>query len=179
MQLKKYKLSNICDLNKNSLRVSDTFDSIEYLDTSSITENTIDSFQTFSREDAPSRAQRKVQNETIIFSTVRPNQKHFGFIQNPKTNLIVSSGFTTLDVKDNKNFDAKYLYYNLTQPTIVNYLQTLAQNSVSAYPSINPDDIGNLYLSFPEIYTQKKISTVLSNIEHKISVNREINRNLA
>ena len=96
-EFKKYKLGDICDLNKNSLKVSDTFDTIEYLDTSSITENTIDSFQNFSREDAPSRAQRKVQNETIIFSTVRPNQNHFGLIQNPKTNLIVSSGFTTLE----------------------------------------------------------------------------------
>lgn len=177
-EFKKYKLGDICDLNKNSLKVSDTFDTIEYLDTSSITENTIDSFQNFSREDAPSRAQRKVQNETIIFSTVRPNQNHFGLIQNPKTNLIVSSGFTTLDVKDKIEFDAKYLYYNLTQPSIVNFLQTLAQNSVSAYPSINPDDIGNLYLRFPEVSTQKKIASVLSNIDRKISVNREINRNL-
>lgn len=177
-EFKKYKLGDICDLNKNSLKVSDTFDTIEYLDTSSITENTIDSFQNFSREDAPSRAQRKVQNETIIFSTVRPNQNHFGLIQNPKTNLIVSSGFTTLDVKDKIEFDAKYLYYNLTQPSVVNFLQTLAQNSVSAYPSINPDDIGNLYLRFPEVSTQKKIASVLSNIDRKISVNREINRNL-
>ena len=112
-EYKKYKLGDICDLNKNSLKVSDKFDTIEYLDTSSITENTIDSLQNFSREDAPSRAQRKVQNETIIFSTVRPNQNHFGLIQNPKTNLIVSSGFTTLDVKDKIEFDAKYLYYNL------------------------------------------------------------------
>ena len=177
-EFKKYKLGDICDLNKNSLKVSDTFDTIEYLDTSSITENTIDSFQNFSREDAPSRAQRKVQNETIIFSTVRPNQNHFGLIQNPKTNLIVSSGFTTLDVKDKIEFDAKYLYYNLTQPSVVNFLQTLAQNSVSAYPSINPDDIGNLYLRFPEVSTQKKIASVLSNIDRKISANREINRNL-
>ena len=177
-EFKKYKLGDICDLNKNSLKVSDTFDTIEYLDTSSITENTIDSFQNFSREDAPSRAQRKVHNETIIFSTVRPNQNHFGLIQNPKTNLIVSSGFTTLDVKDKIEFDAKYLYYNLTQPSVVNFLQTLAQNSVSAYPSINPDDIGNLYLRFPEVSTQKKIASVLSNIDRKISVNREINRNL-
>ena len=178
-EYKKYKLGDICDLNKNSLKVSDIFDTIEYLDTSSITENTIDSLQNFSREDAPSRAQRKVQNETIIFSTVRPNQNHFGLIQNPKTNLIVSSGFTTLDVKDKIEFDAKYLYYNLTQPSVVNFLQTLAQNSVSAYPSINPDDIGNLYLRFPEVSTQKKIASVLSNIDRKISVNREINRNLA
>ena len=178
-ELKKYKLGEICDLNKSSIKSSDNFESIEYLDTSNITENTINNLQTFSLNDAPCRAQRKVEKKTIIFSTIRPNQKHFGFMQNPIENLIVSSGFTTIDVKDKTKFDAKYVYYKLIQPSIVNYLQIIAENSVSAYPSINPSDIGNLDLYFPNISSQQKIAATLSNIDRKISVNRQINRNLA
>ena len=33
----------------------------------------------------------------------------------------------------------KYLYYKLIQPFVTNYLQGIAENSVSAYPSIKPD----------------------------------------
>lgn len=177
-KLKKYKLSEICDLNLSSLKSSDRIDEIFYLDTSNITENKIADLQRFSIADAPSRAQRKVKNNTIIFSTVRPNQNHFGIVKNPQNNLIVSSGFATLDIKNSKDFDANYIYLKLTQPYVVNYLQTLAQNSVSAYPSINPDDIGNLSFDFPPIETQQKIAGVLSSLDDKIALNRRMNAKL-
>lgn len=176
--MKKYKLGDICDLNLSSLKSSDRIDEIFYLDTSNITENKIADLQRFSITDAPSRAQRKVKNNTIIFSTVRPNQNHFGIIKNPQNNLIVSSGFATLDIKNSKDFDANYIYLKLTQPYVVNYLQTLAQNSVSAYPSINPDDIGNLFFDFPPIETQQKIAAVLSALDDKIALNRRMNAKL-
>lgn len=153
-------------------------DDILYLDTSSITENAISGFQVVTRQSAPSRAQRKVKHNTIIFSTVRPNQNHFGIMRNPQNNLIVSSGFTTLDIKNPDEFDADYVYYKLTQPRTVNYLHTLAQNSVSAYPSINPDDIGNLMFEFPSLDHQRRIASVLSSLDSKISLNRRINSKL-
>ena len=68
-KLKKYKLGEICDLNLSSLKSSDKIDKILYLDTSSITENKIAGLQSFSIANAPSRAQRKVKKNTIIFST--------------------------------------------------------------------------------------------------------------
>jgi type I restriction enzyme S subunit len=178
MELKKYKLGEICDLNLSSLKSSDRMDDILYLDTSSITENAISGFQVVTRQSAPSRAQRKVKHNTIIFSTVRPNQNHFGIMRNPQNNLIVSSGFTTLDIKNPDEFDADYVYYKLTQPRTVNYLHTLAQNSVSAYPSINPDDIGNLMFEFPSLDHQRRIASVLSSLDSKISLNRRINSKL-
>lgn len=178
MEMKKYKLSEICDINHSSLKATDGIGEILYLDTSNITENTIAKLQHFQRKNAPSRAQRKVQDKTIIFSTVRPNQNHFGIMNQPKDNLIVSSGFTTLDVKNKNEFDANYVYLKLTQPIIVDYLQTLAQNSVSSYPSINPDDIGNLYFQFPSLQTQQKIATVFSTLDNKIALNHRINAKL-
>ena len=177
-KLKKYKLGEICDLNLSSLKSSDKIDKILYLDTSSITENKIAGLQSFSIANAPSRAQRKVKKNTIIFSTVRPNQNHFGILRNPQTNLIVSSGFTTLDIRNPEEFDAEYVYLKLTQPYVVNHLQTLAQNSVSAYPSINPDDIGNLSFTFPPLHIQQKIAAVLSALDDKIALNRRMNAKL-
>lgn len=116
MQMKKYKLGEIVEINSSSIKSSDKIDEILYLDTANITENIIGKLQRFDLEKAPSRAQRKVKNNTIIFSTVRPNQNHFGIMKNPAANLIVSSGFATLDIKNPDEFNADYLYYNLTQP---------------------------------------------------------------
>lgn len=175
MQMKKYKLGEIAEINSSSIKSSDKIDEILYLDTANITENRIGELQRFDLEKAPSRAQRKVKNNTVIFSTVRPNQNHFGIMKNPAANLIVSSGFATLDIKNPDEFSADYLYYNLTQPSIVSYLQTVAQNQVSSYPSVNPSDLANLNLSFPPFSEQKKIASVLSNIDKKISLNSRIN----
>jgi type I restriction enzyme S subunit len=72
----------------------------------------------------------------------------------------------------------KYLYYKLIQPFVTNYLQGIAENSVSAYPSIKPEAIGNLRFSFPNLLTQQIIASVLSTIDDKIELNNQINDNL-
>ncbi len=92
--------------------------------------------------------------------------------------MIVSTGFTTLDVIDKAKFSSMYVFYKLTQPFIVNYLQNIAQNSVSSYPSINPDDIKNLSFKFPEFQDQQKIAAVLSSLDDKIALNNRINAKL-
>ena len=167
----------IADLNKNSITAKDNFSFIYYLDTSSLTKNKVDSLQ-FLESEFPSRAKRKVTINTILYSTVRPNQEHFGIIENQiADNLIASTGFTTIDIVSSK-INAKYLYYKLIQPFVTNYLQGIAENSVSAYPSIKPEAIGNLRFSFPNLLTQQKIASVLSALDDKIELNNRINDNL-
>lgn len=171
-----YSLSTICDFNKYNLSKKDNFINIEYLDTSNITENNINKLIIYDIKHAPSRAKRKVKDKTIIYSTVRPIQKHFGILKNPKDNMIVSTGFITIDLK--KEFihiiDEYYIYYLITQNSITEYLQTIAEGSVSAYPSITSDDIINLRFSFPKIEYQKQIANYLLQIDKKIQLNNII-----
>lgn len=120
----------------------------------------------------------KLKKNTIIYSTVRPNLKHFGILENPPDNIILSTGFTTIDVYD-KTVDAKFLYYAITQEHFTNYLHTIASSKVTSYPSINPDDLGNLVLTIPnKIEEQKKIAAVLSALDAKIELNNHINTEL-
>lgn len=109
----KRSLCEICNINADSLSAKDTFLSILYLDTSSITCNSISSIQYLKLEDLPSRAKRKVKHNTIVYSSVRPNLKHYGILKNPSENLIVSTGFVTLDVKEEfvSSIDADFVYY--------------------------------------------------------------------
>lgn len=151
-----------------------------YLDTSSITNNCIESIQEIVRNLAPSRAKRKVKHNTIVYSTVRPNLKHFGILKHPKSNLVVSTGFTTLDIKEEfqDKIDPYYLFLLISNQSVVDYLSTMAESAVSSYPSINPDDIGNLKFNFPDINNQRNISTALENIDEKISLNTRMNAEL-
>ena len=125
----------------------------------------------------PSRAKRKVKTDSIIYSTVRPNQRHFGIIKSQPENFLVSTGFVVIDV-DTNVLNADFLYYLLMQNTLVDALQAIAEQSTSAYPAIKPSDIENLEIEIPDLATQKKISDILSSLDRKIAKNAEINKNL-
>lgn len=173
-------IKDVCDLNSETIGNTLQPKVIKYLETGGITRNRIDNIQLLDKNTAPfpSRAQRKVKQATIIYSTVRPDQEHFGFLVKPDSNLIVSTGFLTIDVSD-RDIDPKYLYYLITQKSITNYLQTVATNNVSSYPSLNPDDLGYLKFEIPsDKQIQQRIAAVLSALDSKIELNNRMNAEL-
>ncbi len=145
------KLENVLVCNPETLSSKDNFKSILYLDTSNITNNRINELQELDLEndEIPSRAKRKVKDNDIIFSTVRPALKHYGIIKNLPDNLIVSTGFAVFRVKEAVIFP-ELVYSFLTDEKTVEYLQAKAEMSVSTYPSVTSEDITNLDFTIPE-----------------------------
>lgn len=173
------RLGNIASTNQSSYSLKEGWKFVNYLDTGNITMNQVDEIQYInsSVDKLPSRAKRKVRLNSIIYSTVRPNQLHYGIIKNQPENFLVSSGFAVIDVDFDKAVP-EYIYYVLTQQEITEYLQSIAEQSVSAYPSIKPSDIENLEFLLPDRETQEKIVSILRSIDEKIVLNNEINNNL-
>lgn len=176
---RKIRLGDACKTNMYSYSPKEKWNFVNYLDTGNITDNKIDLIQYIDivNEKLPSRARRKVKKDSIIYSTVRPNQHHFGIIKSQPENFLVSTGFAVIDT-DSQVLDADFLYYLLTQSTIVESLHAIAEQSTSAYPSIKPSDIENLEIEIPDIATQKKIADVLFSLDKKMAQNRKINKNL-
>lgn len=176
---KTIRLGDFCVTNADSYSPREEWDFVNYLDTGNITNNRIDSIQYIDvkSEKLPSRARRKVRRNSIIYSTVRPNQRHFGIIKSQPENFLVSTGFAVIDV-DECVLDADFLYYVLTQTTFVEILHAIAEQSTSAYPSIKPSDIENLEIEIPDLTTQRKIADILNSLDRKISQNTKVNENL-
>ena len=175
-----YTLAEIADLNQSSIRHEDDLQNIQYLDTGSIIENQIIEISTIPVAEAPSRARRKVKQNTIVYSTVRPRLRHYGILMNPPCNLIVSTGFITIDIKEEyKNkVDARYLFLMLTRPEITEHIASKADSAASAYPSINPSDIMELKFKIPNIKVQTELANIWNSLDLKIELNRQINDNL-
>ena len=176
---KECKLGDICKTKINSYSEKDNWSFVNYLDTGNITENKISDIQfiDLSSESLPSRARRKVQLNDIIYSTVRPNQKHFGIIKNQPENFLVSTGFAVLHI--NKIIaDPNFIFYNLIQNENTESLHAIAEQTTSAYPAIKPSDIENLSIKLPPLPTQQKIARILSTLDDKIELNNKINTNL-
>jgi len=143
-------IGDVVDCNYSIISAKDNFKTIEYLDTSSITNNEIEEIQILDTEhdEIPSRAKRKVNHNDIIFSTVRPNLRHFGILKNPKKNMIVSTGFAVL--KPNyKKICGELIYLLITSEENLQNLQARAEMSVSTYPSINPEDLLDINIIVP------------------------------
>lgn len=176
---KKVLLGDVVKINSSSYSTKDNLKYVNYLDTGNITDNVIDEIQKIdlSVDRLPSRAKRKVKYNSIIYSTVRPNQRHFGIIKEQPENFLVSTGFAVIDVIE-ELVDADFIYYWLTQNKVVDLLHAIAEQSVSAYPSIKPSNIENLEIFLPELSEQKKIASILNVISKKMVVNNSINSNL-
>lgn len=175
----KFELKDICKTNQSNYSKSDKWTFINYLDTGNITKNKIDEIQyiNLENEKLPSRAKRKVEIDDIIYSTVRPNQLHYGIIKQMPNNFLVSTGFTTIKI-NRKIAEPKFIFYYITQDEITEHLSAIAEQSTSAYPSIKPSDIENLEIDLPSLKTQKQIASILSALDDKIELNNKINENL-
>lgn len=170
------KLGTLVSVNSKSLSVKSNFETIEYIDTASVTENNFDPPVLLKIKDAPSRAKRIVSTGDTIISTVRPSQKHYGYIQNCKKNTIVSTGFAVITPK---NIAPSFLYYFLTQENITNYLNNVAETSTSTFPAFKPDIINEIEITLPkDIREQASIGNFLMQIDNKIRFNNKINQTL-
>ena len=170
--------SELCDINKLTLSKRDNIPTIEYLDTSSITEGIVSETQYLDRHSAPSRAQRKVEDLTIVYSCVRPRLLHYGILCNPPTNFIVSTGFATIDAKD-KAYSI-LLYYFLISCETTEHLGDIADTAVSSYPAINPSDIGSLRTIVPprslSLSFQEKVEVMIREAKRLHLENKELEK---
>ena len=176
---KNTRIGDVVSINSDSYSKSENWGVIKYLDTGNITENQIDTIQTFvvNKDKIPSRAKRKVKKGDIVYSLVRPIQKHFGVLKVDTENLLVSTGFATIRAKPGEA-DTDFIFWFLTQPTVISYLQAVGENSTSAYPAIKPSDLESLEINLPPLGKQKDISLILNRFNDKIELNKKINQTL-
>ncbi|WP_120863964.1 restriction endonuclease subunit S [Helicobacter pylori] len=171
------KNNSVIAINQNNYTKEDNYKKVCYLDTDNITNNRINAFLKIdlTKEKLPSRAKRKCSINSIIYSSVRPNQRHFGIIKEIPKNFLVSTAFIVIDIIDLEKIDPNYLYYYITQDKITHYLQRIAECGTSSYPSITPLDFLNIKIKLYPLETQQKIARTLSILDQKIENNHKIN----
>ena len=164
----KIKMRKIADLNPYKITKEFRFETIEYLDISSVGSGYITKPKIMKLSEAPSRAKRLVNDGNIILSTVRPNRRSFYFFKHAKDNLVVSTGFAVLQAK--KKVIPKFLYYLINDYKFTGYLTKSAKGS--AYPAVDEEIINNAILSIPkELKEQRKITSILSAYDELIENN--------
>lgn len=172
-------LDEYLDCNKYSLTAKSSYDFIQYLDTSSLTENTLKSLQKYgSQAESPSRAKRIVYANDILYSTVRPQQKHYGIIKNPAQNMIASTGFAILSCKYGSEYNDMFYLFLIQEKNLIK-LSAIADSNASSYPSFNPSDLLNLSICLPNDLKiieplVQKFSSLFSIVERNQKENQKL-----
>ncbi len=170
-------ISDVAEINAHTYSLQENWGFVNYLDTSNITRGVVSDIQYITdMNELPSRARRKVTAGDIVFSTVRPNQCHYGLITNPLDNMLVSTGFSVIH-STNHLVSNEYLYLLLSSDAVIEQLQAIAEQSVSTYPSIKPSDIGNLGVMIPS--DSSDLNKTLHLLFEKLANTNEENRHLA
>ena len=143
-------LSEVAVINPDTYSPKDAWEYVDYLDTSSITDGLISEVQHIkpSTEKLPSRARRIIAANDVVFSTVRPNQRHFGIISKPLDHMLASTGFAVIR-SNHPSVSNELLYLCLTKEDFIEKMQQLAEQSTSTFPSIKPTDLGGCKIPCP------------------------------
>ena len=98
------KLKKEAIINPKSTSLPNTF---VYIDLESVTNGILAKEEIIKKEIAPSRAQRVLEKNDILFQTVRPYQRNNLFF-NKTGNYVASTGYAQIKAKG----DPKYLYHS-------------------------------------------------------------------
>lgn len=173
-------LAEVVEINPDTYSPKDKWTFVNYLDTSSITNGVMSEIQLIKpdTEKLPSRARRIIKANDIVYSTVRPNQLHFGIISNPLDNMLASTGFAVIRSKYDY-ISSPYIYHFLTSPDFIEKMQQLAEQSTSTFPSVKPSDIGTCLIPCADEAEMLDITDKINGMYALVSANHQENKRLA
>ena len=180
MSSKVVRVGDIATINSSQYSSKEKWSHIQYLDTGSATKGSISNLQQLDPaiDKIPSRARRKVFDKSIVYSMVRPSQEHYALLDKPPADMLVSTGFSVIDAKT-ELVSPGYLYYSLTTAEATEHFQSLAEQSVSTYPTLGVGDLSAYEIVLPDFDTQRAIERILGALDDKIKLNSQLNDYLA
>lgn len=168
------ELGEVCDIN---LKASDPIrlfgnETFTYIDIESIENGTgkISFKNVIDPIEAPSRARRIIKNDDIALSTVRPNLRAFGYLENLPKNCLASTGFAILSVK--QKLISKFLYFIVHQDYMVE--QMVKKSGKGQYPSITASDVKELLIPLPPLEIQQQIVSQIEEEQKMVDANKKL-----
>jgi len=150
------KLAEINPSNKESLP-----ESFIYIDLESVENGELKKENTINKNEAPSRSQRVLNVNDILFQMVRPYQMNNLYFDRVG-NYVASTGYAQIRTEQNTMCLYQYLHFKKFVDKVIE------RCTGTSYPAINSTDLSNILISFPTLPEQQKIASFLSLMDKKI-----------
>ena len=162
-------LQDIATINPKSDPLQNTF---IYIDLEAVEKGELRKIQEIMREEAPSRAQRVINNNDILFQCVRPYQKNnyiHRILNTSNQQWVASTGYAQIRTTELPN----YIYHLLNTDEFNR--KVMVRCTGSSYPAINSEDLATIHLYYtPDKKEQLKISRLLDLLDKRIATQNKI-----
>ncbi|MCG2760490.1 MAG: restriction endonuclease subunit S, partial [Candidatus Delongbacteria bacterium] len=155
------RLGDVAEINPKTQKLPDEF---IYIDLESVESGKLLKENEITSDKAPSRAQRVLRKDDILYQMVRPYQRNnlYFDLNDENKKYVASTGYAQLRSKD----QPKFLYHYMHTNRFVN--EVLDKCTGTSYPAINSSDLGAIKVAYPTHTEQKRIAEFLSDIDTKI-----------
>ena len=168
------ELGEVCEINAKAADPIKLFgnEPFIYLDIEAIENGTgvVSYEKELNPKDAPSRARRVVKNGDIALSTVRPNLRAFGYLENVPKNCLASTGFAILSASE--KVESMFLFFSVHQDYLVE--QMISKSDKGQYPSITSSDVAELQIYIPILEEQQTIVKAIEEEMQLVNANKRL-----
>jgi len=154
------RLGEVCEINPSISKLPKEF---IYIDLESVKDGQLFQTKKISIDNAPSRAQRLLRKNDIIFQMVRPYQRNNLLFNLDGFNYVASTGYAQLRTSQSPEF----LYYQLHTDFFV--FRVLEKCTGTNYPAINTEELTKIEVFVPSLPEQQKIASCLSSLDEIIT----------
>ena len=149
-------------ISTSNIKWRDTDRTYRYIDLTSVSRENkrITETSQITANNAPSRAQKLVEKDDVIFATTRPAQQRFCLINDEYSGEVASTGYCVLRAKIDEVLP-KWIFYCIASTEFKNYVEE--NQSGSAYPAISDAKVKEFQIPIPPFYIQSEIVRILDN----------------
>jgi type I restriction enzyme S subunit len=152
------KIKDLGTINPSNKNLPDEF---IYIDLESVNSGILSKEEFISKVDAPSRAQRLLSKNDILYQTVRPYQKN-NFFFDKDGDYVASTGYAQIRANENAPFLFQFLHFQ-------KFVDKVIEKCIgTSYPSINSNELANIDVAVPNPNEQQKIASFLNSIDQKL-----------
>lgn len=159
-----FKTFNEITISTKNIKWNNTNKTYQYIDLSSVSRdnNLIIETSEINSNNAPSRAQKIVLKDDVLFATTRPTQQRYCLVNDEYSGQIASTGYCILRADINKILP-KWIYYNVSSTNFKNYVEE--NQSGSAYPAISDSKVKDFLIPIPPLKEQERIVSILDKFD--------------
>jgi type I restriction enzyme S subunit len=154
----KKKLGELSIINPTTDKLPDKF---IYIDLESVINGDLTKELIVFKNEAPSRAQRVLKKDDILFQMVRPYQKNNLYFDK-SGDYVASTGYAQIKTKQNSRFIYQYLHLQKFVDEVIE------KCTGTSYPAINSKDLAKISICYPTLPEQQKIASFFTAIDQKI-----------
>ena len=161
----KVLLSSACEINPKTGSLDNQF---LYIDLESVVKGSLVKRQIIEKDGAPSRAQRVLKENDILYQCVRPYQLNNYIFEGDTIQCVASTGYAQLRTTQ----FPLYIFQALHTKRFTN--QVLERCTGTNYPAINSSDLGTVEVPICSLPEQVKIGSLLALIDSRIKTQSKI-----